>query len=249
MTIHFRSRIQSPVNYSSFLFPGLSGCCCVGSSNQGSFPFTSTLGECNALGGYFTVASTCESVSCLPQGILGCCCACSYGGMTANVERTVCEDLDGTWQEGPCPLIAQQTAFCTSNGRDVRNKRACCGVTFSGGETFTYCEDVCLARECADNTVGNYIPKFYINGQQCTSIPPPDCSAIMGTEGLISGDSSTGRPEDDIYGNCCVQDNPCRCFESVTLSTCNRLNGSFYVLGETDYQCSECLANCTREEA
>ena len=248
MSIHFRSRIQSPINYSGFLFPGINGCCCTGSSEDGVVPFKSTLNECNALGGYFSVTeeSTCINSPCLPKGATGCCCACSYNGMTEGIELGTCEDLDGIWQQGPCPPVEDENQFCTNAyGRNVKNKRACCGVTYQNGETYAYCEDVCLARECADNVVGNYVAKFYVNGEPC----PQDCSAILGNNDLTFGDGDTGKPQTDVYGNCCIQSNPCRCVESVTLDICNKLRGSFYVLGESDYPCSECLKNCSQETA
>jgi hypothetical protein len=246
MSIHFRSRIQSPVNYSAFLFPGTNGCCCTGSSSDLSFAFTSTVGECNALGGYFSVAENCSTVNCLPRGTTGCCCACSYGGMTEGIERTVCEDLDGVWQEGACP--EDPAAFCIAgDGRDVRDKRRCCGFTLSNGETLPQCYDVCLARECVLLTVGDYTPTFYPTPGSCDTHPP--CSGLSDNLQISFTPPDTGQPSNDVYGNCCVQDNPCRCYESVTFNVCERLNGTFYLMGEKDYPCSECLNNCSREES
>jgi hypothetical protein len=162
--------------------------------------------------------------------------------MTEGIERATCEDLDGIWMVGSCPEDENQICI-NGYGRNVKEKRACCGVTYQGGETYAYCEDVCLARECTDNTVGNYIPKFYVNGEQC----PQDCSAILGNPQLNFGDGDTGKPQSDVYGNCCIQGTPCRCIQSITLDLCNKLNGSFYVLGETNYSCEDCTENCSQE--
>ena len=244
MTIHFRSRIQSPVDYSAFLFPGTNGCCCTGSSSDLAFAFTSTPGECNALGGYFSLSENCSTVSCLPRGVTGSCCACSYGGMTEGIEKSVCEDLDGVWREGPCPEDPE--TFCIAgDGRDVRDKRRCCGFTFTGGVTLPECTNVCLARECAERALGSYIPTFYPNQGTCEENPP--CSGIQDSLQLNFGGSETGNQTTDVYGNCCVQDSPCRCYESVTFSVCEKLNGTFYIMGEQDYPCSECINNCSRE--
>ena len=251
MSIHFRTRTQSPVNYSKYLFPGVNGCCCTGSSKEGYFPFKSTFGECNGLGGYFqlTESSSCDQLSCLPKGTTGCCCSCTHQGMADNIEKTQCDDLDGTWSPEPCFKIIDVLSFCTKNNRDVRKKRACCGVTLTAGQTLTYCEDVCLARECADNTIGSFVPKFYVNGERCTDYPPPQCSGILGNDDIIYSGDVTGNLANDVKGNCCIQDTPCRCIENINLNDCNKLGGSFYVLGETDFWCSSCIENCTRSEA
>lgn len=246
MSIHFRSRIKSPINYTGYLFPGLNGCCCVGSSDDGSVPFKATLNECNALGGYFTVTEddNCDKSPCLPKGSTGCCCSCSYGGMTEGIEKATCEDLDGIWKVGLCPQKKEEITFCTDPyGRNVKNKRACCGVTFEGGETYSYCENVCLARECVDNTIEGYSPKFYVNGEQC----PQNCSGILDKKQIKYGDQDTGKLETDVYGNCCIQSTPCICLENLSFDVCNRLNGSFYVLGEPNYSCEDCTKNCSQE--
>lgn len=242
MTIHFRTRIQSPINYSEYLFPGVSGCCCTLSSDEGGSFFASTFAACNALGGYFKVSETCEG-DCLPKGQTGCCCACSYGGMTSGIEKTLCEDLGGNWMSGECPETSAE--ICISGTKNFSDYKKCCGYTLIAGITQTECFNVCTEEECSKLTVGNLIPVFNPS-TNCTINP-----VCPGTQGLQEPPNSTfltGDPEKDTYGNCCVQGIPCTCFTGINLYTCKQLNGSFYVLGEQDYPCSECINNCTEGE-
>lgn len=246
MTIHFRSRIQSPIDYTSYLFPGTNGCCCTGTSEELAISFQSTYGACNALGGYFTVSSEC-GYSCLPKGATGCCCACSYAGLTEGIEKATCEDKDGIWQAGSCSeLIAD--AFCISGtGRDVRLNRKCCGYTLIGGITQSKCYSVCTEEECSKLTVGNYVPIFYPGTESCES--DPECPVLQGNSQSTNSSFITGNSLRDSYGNCCVQGIPCKCYESISFSACERLNGSFYVLGDKEFSCENCISNCTRGDS
>lgn len=232
MTIHFRTRIQSPIDYSVNLFPGTNGCCCTGSSED--VAFESSYGNCNALGGYFTEASNCSQVQCLPTGTTGCCCACLYNGATEGIEYSVCQDLDGVWQAGPCPTSPN----CTFNGRDVRLKRACCGFTYdSNGSVITECFDVCTEKDCYNLRISPYSSTFYPTGGNCSSPSIPNCSAPQG--------SAMNDDRTEIFGNCCVQGMPCKCYKNITPTACSLVNGSFYVLGDPEFSCDDCLSNCS----
>lgn len=244
MSIHFRSRIQTPIDYSAYLFSGMSGCCCTGSSDISSKSFKSTYGACNALGGYFFEADECSGF-CLPQGKTGCCCACFYGGITEGIEKTVCEDLDGVWTEGSCSKVNPAT-FCISGDRDVRNTRKCCGYTLIAGTTQSKCFSVCTEADCAKLNSDGYSTIFYPATGNCDT--NPGCSSVINTKKPNNSSFITGNVELDTYGNCCVQGVPCRCFESINFKDCERLNGSFYLLGEKDFSCSECSRNCTQGE-
>lgn len=249
MTIHFRSRIQSPIDYSPYLFGGVNGCCCTGSNSQGATPFQASYGECMASSGYFYVSEngSCSN-SCLPQGRTGCCCACQYNGMTEGIEKSVCEDKNGIWQEGTCPSTENEDSFCmTSYGMDARIPRKCCGFTLSEEGAITpICVDVCSEEECSKQKVeGNYVPVFYPD-ISCTD--NSDCPQIQGTLMFANSSFLTGNPIDDIYGNCCIQGKKCRCLENITYSDCEKINGSFYQLQDKEFSCADCFANCTKGE-
>lgn len=247
MTIHFRSRIQSPIQHTDKLFPdGYRGCCCTG--DVGSVPFESTLGECNALDGYFRYSLNNCNYACPPKGQTGCCCACSLGGMTSGVEECTCEDLGGVWVEGNCSNQNADVLCIATNSlngvtTDVRKKSACCGITLQGGVTTAYCEEVCTPFECEDNTITGYRSNYFVNVNSCSSIQNL-CSLSPPQVPLTSPPKDT--LEDYVYGNCCLQGTLCRCLRDVTLKNCSDLNGSFYLLGEPEYDCSMCYKNCSK---
>jgi hypothetical protein len=231
MTIHFRTRIQSPIDYSANLFPGENGCCCTGSSENSAF--VSSYGNCNALGGYFTQQENCSEITCLPTGRTGCCCACAYEGATEGVEYSVCQDLDGVWEEGPC----SESPICIKNGRDVTEKRACCGFTYDASNNIiSQCFDVCIEKDCFDLRIQPYSSTFYPTGGDCT---------ILGN--LCSSPQLVGmnNNREDFLGNCCVQGRPCKCYKNITFDACNFINGSFYYLGDPEPSCEDCLNNCS----
>jgi len=233
MSIHFRSRIQSPIDYSDQLFPGTNGCCCTGSNS----PFPASYGECNAVDGYFQadLGDSCASTLCLPTGKTGCCCACLYGGMTEGIEYSFCQDIDGAWQEGNCPTNADE--FCVNSaGRDVRLKRACCGYT-SGNVPM--CFNVCTEQDCYNLRSGNLASTFYPTGGNCEQINP-SCSSPQ--------DSSLNNNTVEIYGNCCVQGSPCRCYKNVTIEACNFITGAFYLSNDPEFSCTDCINNCSETE-
>lgn len=232
MTIHFRSRIQTPVDYSSVLFPGTQGCCCTGPYPEYS-AFSSSYGQCNALNGYFSISDSCTNVACFPQGITGCCCACAYGGATSGIEYSVCQDLDGVWQSGDC----NPTPNCIKNGRGVTLPRACCGFTYDSNDNIiSECFDVCTEKDCYALRLGGFSPTFYPTGGNCV-ILGPTCSA---PQIAPMNDNRT-----DTFGNCCVQGTPCRCYKNMTNELCEGINGSFYLMGDPEFSCTDCLNNCS----
>lgn len=230
MSIHFRSRIQSPIDYSSVLFPGTEGCCCTGAYPEYS-AFQSSYGNCNALGGYFSVSQECSSITCLPLGQTGCCCACAYGGTAEGIEYSVCQDLDGVWQSGACT----QTSSCTNpQGRDVRNKRPCCGFTYDGSQNIiSQCFEVCNEKDCYALRLGDFSPTFYPTGGNCQTV---SCTSPQFASMNI---------DTRVLGNCCVQGIPCRCYKNFSYENCEFLNGSFYILGDPEFSCTDCLNNCS----
>lgn len=244
MSIHFRSRIQSPINYSTYLFPGVSGCCCTGSSEDGAVPFESTFGACNALNGYFSMSPDCKN-SCFPKGKTGCCCASFYSGMSDGIEKTQCEDLNGIWSSSPCKDLDSEK-FCITGDKDIRLKKKCCGYTLIDGSVESRCYSVDTEEECSKLTVKGYTPVFYETGETCQK--NPECPSIIQNKKPNNTTFLTGVIEKDTYGNCCIQGIPCRCIETISFYDCDRLNGSFYLLGDKEFSCSECERNCTNGE-
>lgn len=228
MTIHFRSRIQSPIDYSEYLFPGTNGYCCTGGYPDFQQPFQTSYGNCNALGGHFRVTPE----GCLPIGITGCCCACAYGGATSGIEYSLCQDLDGVWVAGDCP----PEPICTdSNGRGVTFPRACCGFTYdSAGDIISECFEVCTEKECYALRLGNFASTFYPTNS--------NCSSVTCTSPQIAPMNDN---RDKIFGNCCVQGIPCRCYKNLTFEACEVAGGAFYILGDPEFSCDDCVKNCS----
>lgn len=48
--------------------------------------------------------------------------------------------------------------------------------------------------------------------------------------------------EQNVLGTCCAQ-NPCRCYENITRSSCDSIGGSFYDSGD-EYTCTDCVDSC-----
>ena len=232
------------------LFPsGYRGCCCTG--DTGSVSFESPLGECNALDGYFKYIPdfiNCNAHQCITKGKTGCCCACSFGGMTSGVEECTCEDLGGVWVEGDCSnqsedLLCKITDPVNALEFDYRKKTACCGVTLIGGVTQAYCELVCTPAECEDNTLPGFRSNYFYGVNTC-SAAQIQCS--LPSQFAAANYNGNATLEDYVYGNCCIQKAACQCLQDVTLSQCLNVNGSFYILGEVEYDCSMCYKNCSR---
>ena len=252
MTIHFRSRIESPIKHIDKLFPnGINGCCCTA-----GYPYTafdSTLGECNGLDGYFIYQPIpCSSYECPRKGVTGCCCACAFSGMTSGISECECQDLLGVWTAGDCSnqnpdvlCIRPLSSYNDYQGTDARKKNACCGVTLVGDTPQPYCETVCTPWECEDNTISGFSSNFFIGVYSCPGVQT-FCSLPPQFAALTSPPKET--LEDYVYGNCCLQGTKCICLENVTLKRCISLNGSFYLAEELEYDCKMCYKHCTQGE-
>lgn len=160
--------------------------------------------------------------------------------MTSGIERSVCIDYGGNWITGDCPETSDE--ICIVEPKDFRDPKKCCGYTLISGVTISQCFDVCTEEECSKLTVGNLVPVYY---PSISCFPDSNCQGTQGLQEPPNSTFLTGDPEKDTYGNCCIQGIPCRCIEGINLYSCKRLNGSFYVLGEPDFPCSECTRNCT----
>jgi hypothetical protein len=170
----------------------------------------------------------------LPVGATGCCCACAYGGATEGIEFSVCQDLDGQWEPGLCP----SSPNCVSRGRNVTFPRACCGYTYnSNGDIISRCFDVCTEKDCYALRLGNFASTFFPTGGNC-SIVGASCSSSP--QGSAMNDNRI-----DILGNCCVQGIPCKCYKNINLTACDLINGSFYLLGDPEFSCTDCINNCS----
>jgi len=122
MSIQFRSRIKSTVNYTEVL-NGI-GVCCDKNGNKSLKAFY----DCFKDGGNFFPAKTIDSVTCPPADLrLGCCCSCSFmtntsllpypwnfddpeggnpidppylgGGVACGVTKCECDRINGKWKE------------------------------------------------------------------------------------------------------------------------------------------------------
>lgn len=240
MTIQFRYNIKSVTTDDYFL--SRKGCCCTGSNNIGEqifFPYPTSYSKCNADGGYFVINDDlnfddCSNLGpCPTKGITGCCCACSYGGITEGIEFDVCQDLNGNWQQGPCP---EDTDLCISGSIDFRNKKACCGYTLIGGNPTSRCFDVCTEKECFDLRYQELASTYYPVGGAC-AVLNPSCSSSQ-IQSL--NDNIT-----EILGNCCVQGFPCTCYTNLSFNQCELINGSFYLTTDPEFSCDDCINNCS----
>jgi hypothetical protein len=187
MSVQFRSRIKSAIDYSDKL--NSYGVCCdkAGSKDYKSFY------ECFTEGGLYVagVSGSIDSVQCPQPDIrLGCCCACSYvdsggfefmqpypptnpylgSGTRNNVTKCECDRLGGKWTEGNCPnslTSSNLNTYCIQNidGTviDSRYPRACCHIGFdpiTGFPTGVECTDVCTAADCSLLSTEEYPASF-----------------------------------------------------------------------------------------
>ena len=191
MSVQFRSRIKSAIDYSNEL--NSYGVCCgiTGSSTVKSFY------ECFTEGGHFIPGST-LSVTCPDIDTeLGCCCSCSYvqsggfesmesyppqnpylgSGTKSNVSKCECSRLGGKWTAGSCPSLTSDNldALCiqevNENQIDVRYPRACCHLGFdpnTGWPTEVTCTDVCNSSDCAALSTPEY-PSYFDANTRCNT--------------------------------------------------------------------------------
>ena len=217
MSIQFRSRIKSAIDYSNEL--NSYGVCCdsIGGKSIKSFY------ECFTENGYFIggISGGIDSVTCPnPEIELGCCCSCSYvtdggfaqmdpypptepylsSGIRSNISKCECSRLKGKWTSGECPSSLTNTnldPLCKSNNIDVRYPRSCCHLGFdeqTGWPTSIECTDVCNSSDCADLSTPEY-PSVFGTTTRCftrllTDDTIPSVSCIENPLRLISTSSS-----------------------------------------------------------
>jgi hypothetical protein len=186
MSINFRTRSQTIVDYSSYIqTTNVTGCCYVfdaDTNTVGQFVDT-TLSQCNQLNGYF-MSGACDPNNTITPASTGCCCACSLftppdtSTYVKNTTLCECESIGGLWTLNyDCSSTQTPTqidALCKtgtpeqSNVIDFRPKKACCHPEVQDDGTISSeCTDVCNEKECAEKTIFPYISTFYNNGRKC----------------------------------------------------------------------------------
>jgi hypothetical protein len=193
MSVQFRSRIKSALDYSDKL--NSYGVCCDKSGGKDYKSFY----ECFTEGGFYVagVSGSLDSVQCPQPDIrLGCCCACSYvdsggfdqmqsyppttpylaSGTRNNVTKCECDRLGGKWTEGVCPSTLRTDNldnYCVQNisgiNIDARYPRACCHLGFdeiTGFPTGVNCTDVCTSADCLALSTEDY-PSSFATGNRC----------------------------------------------------------------------------------
>ena len=181
MSVQFRTRSQTIVDYSQYITnSGITGCCHV-IENGTVVPTSDTnLTECNRLNGHF-IAGECDNS--ITPSTLGCCCACKSTTASKLTQTTLCEceSLSGLWTEGNLDNCTATQASSTiindrcisgsaskSNQLDFRKKRACCHPEFlDDGTVVSNCTDFCSEKECAELAIFPYTSTFYTNGRKC----------------------------------------------------------------------------------
>jgi hypothetical protein len=177
MSIQFRTKSRTSINYSSFIGnSGLTGCCYVYENNEVVQNQNYTLSQCNQQDGLFK-PGTCDPTFNLLPSSMGCCCACSLKEETGNPLSSLtlceCESISGKWTLGSCDNLTENE-YCISgtqeqsNTIDFRNKKACCHPSISeDGTVFSDCTDVCSEKECAEKAIVPYTATYYNNGRVC----------------------------------------------------------------------------------
>lgn len=198
MSIQFRTKSQTPVDYSQFIANNtVTGCCYVYESGEVTFTSNKTLSECNTANGYFVVGE-CDANNSIKPSSIGCCCSCE-GKQAGNpiVETTLCEceSLSGKWTLGDCSGMTEDQLCISgtperSNVIDFREKKACCHPELAEDlvTVFSNCTDVCSEKECAEKTIFPYTSTYYNNGRKC-DIPVGSANAV--SDECVLSDSNT----------------------------------------------------------
>ena len=181
MSVQFRTRSQTSVDYSQYITnSGITGCCHVISEGTVTRTPNTNLTECNRLDGHFIGGDCDDSIT---PSTLGCCCACKSTTTSKLTQTTLCEceSLSGLWTAGDLTTCTGTQSssvitddFCISgsasksNQLDFRKKRACCHPEFlDDGTVVSNCTDFCSEKECAELAIFPYTSTFYTNGRQC----------------------------------------------------------------------------------
>ena len=107
MSIQFRTRSQTVVDYSQYITNNnITGCCYVYDSNTNLVSKTenTTVSSCNQQNGHF-IAGECDANTNITPSSTGCCCACSLNSPTVTT-LCECESLSGRWTL--VPLVPNQ---------------------------------------------------------------------------------------------------------------------------------------------
>jgi hypothetical protein len=190
MSIQFRTRSQTVVDYSQYITNNnITGCCYVYNSNTNSVSkiADTTVSDCNQRSGHF-IAGQCDENTNITPSSVGCCCACSFSTSANFLQKTTlceCQSVSGLWTlDSDCTLPtgpgsadasnAEIKRLCisgtleNSNQLDYRNKRACCHPEYNDdGTVYANCTDVCSEKECAEKAVYPYTSTFYNSGRKC----------------------------------------------------------------------------------
>jgi hypothetical protein len=174
MSIQFRTRSQTVVDYSEYITNNnITGCCYTYNSetNTVSKQEQSSISACNGLNGHF-IAGQCDENTNITPSSTGCCCACSLTNPTVTT-LCDCESLSGRWTLGSTCSESEETLCISgtlenSNRLDYREPRACCYPEYNDdGTVYANCVDVCSEKECAEKAVYPYTATFYNNGRKC----------------------------------------------------------------------------------
>ena len=208
MSVQFRTRSQTSVDYSQYIAnSGITGCCHVISNGTVTRTANTNLTECNSLNGHF-IAGDCDNS--ITPSTLGCCCACKSTTSNKLTQTTLCEceSLSGLWTSGNLTACTENqgssaiiNSFCISgslsksNQLDFREKRACCHPEFlDDGTVISNCTDKCSEKECAQFAIFPYTSTFYTNGRQC--------DAQVGSASPVRDECALSVDNDNVMNSC-----------------------------------------------
>jgi len=209
MSVQFRTRSQTIVDYSQYITnSGVTGCCHVITNGSVSTTPNTNLTECTTLNGHF-IAGDCDNS--ITPSTLGCCCACNITTPSKLKKTTLCEceSLSGLWTTGNLGNCTSQNpsdvtitnGFCISgsvsksNQLDFRKLRACCHPEFlDDGTVVSNCTDICSEKQCAELAIFPYTSTFYTNGRQC--------DAQVGAASPARDECSLSVDNDNVMNSC-----------------------------------------------
>lgn len=219
MSIQFRTRSQTVVDYSQYITNNnITGCCYVYDSNTNLVSKTenTTVSSCNQQNGHF-IAGECDANTNITPSSTGCCCACSLNSPTVTT-LCECESLSGRWTLGSTCAESEET-LCISgtlentNRLDHREPRACCYPEYNDdGTVYANCVDVCSEKECAEKAVYPYTATFYNNGRKCNE--------QVGSAGPAADECKLSETNNRVL-NSCENGTNVFCWNVSYMSTCD----------------------------
>jgi hypothetical protein len=201
MSIQFRTRSQTVVDYSQYITNNnITGCCYVYNSNTNSVSkiADTTVSDCNQRSGHF-IAGQCDENTNITPSSTGCCCACSLTNPTVTT-LCECESLSGLWTVGSTCSESEETLCVSgtlenSNRLDHREPRACCYPEYNDdGTVYANCVDVCSEKECAAKAVYPYTATFYNDGRKCNE--------QVGTAGPAADECKLSETNTTVLNSC-----------------------------------------------